>query len=172
PPAVPSLADRSCARAKRAPAADSPARHLTAKCCVPRHSRPESAGSEVAHQVKLDADHRPPLKRGVRFSRATLSRRLSVLRCNRRNQFDKLDQLILAIHLALRQLLPTAVTPAFVPMRPNAPLDPMVEFVEKRSDVSTLVIVTPSPQNRVQLIDQIFGFQGHATLGKLAHSIL
>src|SRR5207302_1588614 len=84
-----------------------------------------------------------------------------------RNQFDKLDQLILAIHLALRQLLPTAVTPAFVPMRPNAPLDPMVEFVEKRSDVSTLVIVTPSPQNRVQLIDQIFGFQGHATPGKL-----
>src|SRR5439155_3831799 len=49
---------------------------------------------------------------------------------------------------------------------------PMVEFVEKRSDVSTLVIVTPSPQNRVQLIDQIFGFQGHATPGKLAHSIL
>src|SRR5262249_4374649 len=49
------------------------------------------------------------------------------------------------IQLALRQLLPTAVTPAFVPMRPNASLDPMVEFVEERSDVSTFVIVTPPP---------------------------
>ena len=39
------------------------------------------AGSEVAHQGKLDADHRPPLKRGVRFSRATLSRKLPFLRC-------------------------------------------------------------------------------------------
>src|SRR5215467_12238452 len=86
---------------------------------------------------------------GVRFSRATLSRRRLALRCNRRNQFDKLDQLILAIHLALRQLSPTAVTPAFVPMRPDAPLDPMVEFVAERSDVSTFVIVTPPPHNRV-----------------------
>ena len=31
------------------------------------------------------AGHRPPLKRGVRFSRATLSRRRPFLGCNRRN---------------------------------------------------------------------------------------
>src|SRR5579864_9356097 len=97
----------------------------------------------------LGAGHRPPLKRGVRFSRATLSRRRPLLRGNRRNQFDKLDQLILAIHRALRQLSPTTVAPAFVPMRPDTPLDPVVEFVEERSDVSTFVIVSPSPQNRV-----------------------
>src|SRR5205809_6412859 len=120
----------------------------------------------------LSAGHRPPLKRGVRFSRATLSRRRLALRCNRRNQLDKLDQLILAIHLALRQLLPTAVAPAFVPMRPNAPLDPMVEFVEERSDVGTLGIVTPSPQDRVQLLDQIFGLQGYTPPGKLAQPIV
>ena len=74
--------------------------------------------------------------------------------------------------LALRQLLPTAVTPAFVPMRPNAPIDPMVEFVEERADVGTLVILTPSPQDRVQLLDQIFGLQGYTTPGKLAHPII
>jgi len=97
--------------------------------------------------VNLDADHRPPLKRGVRFSRATLSRRLPLLRCNRRNQLHQLHQPILAIQLAFRQLLPTAVAPAFVSLRPDASLDPMVEFVEERSDVGTLVIVPPSPQN-------------------------
>jgi hypothetical protein len=95
----------------------------------------------------LDADHRPPLKRGVRFSRATLSRRLSVLRCNRRNQLHQLHQPILAIQLAFRQLLPTAVAPTLIPMRPNPSLDPMVEFVEERSDVGTFVIVPPAPQN-------------------------
>jgi len=36
-----------------------------------------------------DASHRPPLKRGVRFSRATLSRIRPLLRCNRGNQFDQ-----------------------------------------------------------------------------------
>src|SRR5712691_7303372 len=83
------------------------------------------------------------------FSRATLSRRRSLLRCNRRNQFHQLDQPILAVQLALRQLLPTAVAPACVPMRPDAPLEPMVEFVAERSDVGTLVVVAPTPQDRV-----------------------
>jgi hypothetical protein len=78
----------------------------------------------------------------------------------------------LAIQLTLRELFPAAVAPAFVPMRPDTSLDPMVEFVEERSDVSTLVIVTPSPQYRVELLDQIVGFQGHATPGKLADPIL
>jgi len=48
-------------------------------------------------------------------------------------------------------------------MPPDTPLDPLVQFVEERSDVGTFVIVTPPPQNRVQLRDQILGFQGHAT---------
>src|SRR5712691_303269 len=95
------------------------------------------------------AGHRPPLKRGVRFSRATLSRRRPLLGCNRRNQFHQLDQPILAVHFGLRQLFPAAVAPAFVSMRPDTPLDPPVEFVEECSDMGTLVIVTPTPQNRV-----------------------
>src|SRR4029450_3203562 len=119
-----------------------------------------------------DAGHRPPLKRGVRFSRATLSRRRPLLRCNRRNQFDQLYQPILAVHFGLRQLFPAAVPPTFIPMRPNAPLDPTVEFVEERSDVGTLVVMTPTPQDRVQLLNQILGLQRHASPGKLTYPIL
>ena len=108
----------------------------------------------------------------MRFSRATLSRRRSFLRCNGRNQFHQLHQPILAIQLALRKLFPTTVAPAFVPMRPNAPLDPIVEFVEERSDVGTLVVVTPPPQDWVELLDQILGLERYTTPGKLAHPIL
>jgi hypothetical protein len=84
------------------------------------------------------AGHRPPLKRGVRFSRATLSRRRPFLRCNGRNQFYQLDQPILAVHFGLRQLFPAAVAPAFIPMRPDASRDPTVEVVEECSDVARL----------------------------------
>src|SRR5215472_10559295 len=111
------------------------------------------------------AGHRPPLKRGVRFSRATLSRRRLLLRCNGRNQFHQLHQPILAVHLALRKLFPAAVAPAFVPMRPNSSLDPTVEFVEERSDVGTLVIVSPPPQDWVELLDQILGLKRYSALG-------
>ena len=57
-------------------------------------------------------------------------------------------------------------------MRPNAPLDPVVEFVEERSDVGTFVVVSPSPQDWVELLDQVLGFQRYTTPGKLAHPIL
>ena len=57
-------------------------------------------------------------------------------------------------------------------MRPDASLDPTVEFVEERSDVGTLVIVTPPPQDRIELLDQILGLQRNAPPGKLAHPIL
>jgi hypothetical protein len=46
-----------------------------------------------------------------------------------------------AERIAFWQLLPAAVAPAVVPMRPDASLDPPIEFVEERSDVGTLVIV-------------------------------
>src|SRR3954452_996660 len=57
-------------------------------------------------------------------------------------------------------------------MRPDAPLDPTVELVEERSDVGTLVVMTPTPQDRVQLLDQILGLQWHASPGKLTYPIL
>jgi len=57
-------------------------------------------------------------------------------------------------------------------MRPNAPLDPIVEFVEERADVGTFVVVTPSPQDWVELLDQILGFERRTSAGKLAHPIL
>src|SRR5215472_8447207 len=114
---------------------------------------------------RLSAGHRPPHKRGVRISRATLSRRRMLLRCNGRNQLHQLYQPILAIQPALRELFPAAVAPAFVPMRPNPPLDPTVEFVEERSDVGTLVIVSPPPQDWVELLDQILGLERYRALG-------
>src|SRR5262249_48639737 len=72
---------------------------------------------------------------------------------------------ILAVQLALRELFPAAVAPAFVPMRPNPSLDPTVEFVEERSDVGTLVIVSPPPQDWVELLDQILGLKRYSALG-------
>src|ERR1700758_4988456 len=57
-------------------------------------------------------------------------------------------------------------------MRPNASLDPPVEFVEERSDVGTFVVVAPAPQNWGEVLDQILGFQRDASLGKLTHPIL
>src|SRR5712692_2968726 len=51
-------------------------------------------GSEVA---RLRAGHRPPLKLHVRFSRMQLSRRLTLPRCNRRDQLKQVDQPVLAV---------------------------------------------------------------------------
>src|SRR5215831_17198139 len=57
-------------------------------------------------------------------------------------------------------------------MRPNAPLDPIVKFVEERSDVGTFVVSVPSPQDGIELLDQILGFQRYSTPSKLAHPAL
>src|SRR6266536_5843674 len=63
-------------------------------------------GSEVA---RLRASHRPPLKLYVQFSRIQLSRRLTLPRCNRRDQLNQVDQPVLAIQLGFRQLSPATV---------------------------------------------------------------
>src|SRR6202011_2316563 len=74
--------------------------------------------------------------------------------------------------LRFGSLPPAAVAPAFVPMRPDAPLDPIVEFVEERSDVGPFVIVSPPPQDWVELLNQILGLERYPTPGKLAYPIL
>jgi hypothetical protein len=48
----------------------------------------------------------------------------------------------------------------------------MVELVEERSDVGTFVVVTPPPQDWVELLHQILGRERYTTPGKLAHPIL
>jgi hypothetical protein len=57
-------------------------------------------------------------------------------------------------------------------MRPDTSSDPTVELVEEFSNVGAFVILAPTPQNRIQLGNQLAGVQGHAPLGPLPHLIL
>ena len=56
-------------------------------------------------------------------------------------------------------------------MRPNAPHNPAVESVEKCSDVGFLVVLAPSPQDRIKFLNQLLGLERYAPLGKLAYPI-
>src|SRR5690349_9886837 len=44
-------------------------------------------------------------------------------------------------------------------MRPDAPHDPAIEFVEERSDMGALVILAPPPQCWIQFLNQFLGLQ-------------
>src|SRR5262245_7138109 len=57
-------------------------------------------------------------------------------------------------------------------MRPDPSYDPAVQPVEEFSDVSPFVIVTPTPQNRIQFFDQLLGREWDASLGKRTYLIL
>src|SRR6266446_4765149 len=127
-----------------------------------------AVGSEVA---RLRAGHRPPLKLYVQFSRIQLSRRLTLPRCNRRDQLNQVHQPVLAVQLGFRQLSPATVSPSLESMRPNAPHNPAVEPVEELSDVGSLVVMAPSPQHRVQFLNQLFGLERHTSTGKRAYLI-
>src|SRR6202521_237146 len=50
-------------------------------------------------------------------------------------------------------------------MRPNAPRDPAIEPVEELSNVGSLVVMTPSPQHRIQFLNQLLGLERHASPG-------
>jgi hypothetical protein len=69
-----------------------------------------------------------------------------------------------------RQHLPAAVLPTAEAMRPDSVHNPTVESVEEHSDVGSLVVLAPPPQDRVQF--RSLGRQRYASLGKLAHLIL
>src|SRR5712671_2075429 len=56
-------------------------------------------------------------------------------------------------------------------MRPNASHYPAVEPVEELSDVGSLVVMSPSPQHRIQFLDQLLGLERHASAGKRTHLI-
>src|SRR5205809_3670337 len=127
-----------------------------------------NVGSEVA---RLRAGRRPPLKLYVQFSRIQLSRRLTLPRCNRRDQLNQVHQPVLAVQLGFRQLSPATVPPPLESLRPNAPHYPAVEPVEELSDVGSLVVMAPSPQHRIQFLNQLLGLERHASPGKRAHLI-
>src|SRR5229473_103172 len=125
-------------------------------------------GSEVA---RLHASHRPPLKLYVQFSRIQLSRRLTLPRCNRRDQLNQVHQPVLAVQLCFRQLSPATVPPLLESMRPNAPHNPAVEPVEELSDVGSLVVMSPSPQHGIQFLNQLLGLERHTSAGERAYLI-
>ena len=127
-----------------------------------------AVGSEVA---RLRAGHRPPLKRYVQFSRIPLSRRLTLPRCNRRNQLNQVHQPVLAVQLGFGQLSPATVPPSLESMRSNASHNPAVEPVEELSDVGSLVMMSPAPQHRIQFLNQLRGPERHASAGKPTYLI-
>jgi hypothetical protein len=61
---------------------------------------------------------------------------------------------------------PATVPPSLEPMRPNTPHDPTVELVEESSDVGSLVVMSPSPQDGIQLLNQLLGPNWHTPPGK------
>src|SRR4029077_558864 len=92
-------------------------------------------------------------------------------RCNRRNQLKQVHQPVLAVQLGFRQLSPATVPPSLESVRPNAPHNPAVEPVEERSDVGSLVVMTPPTQHRVEFLNQLLGLKRYASPGKRAHLI-
>jgi len=52
-------------------------------------------------------------------------------------------------------------------MRPNPSHDPTIQTVEEPSDLGPRVIRAPPPQEWVEFLDQLLGFQGHVALGSL-----
>src|ERR1700687_4085070 len=103
------------------------------------------------------ADLRPPHKLDVQFSRIQLSRRRCPLSGDGRYQPNKVDQPELAIERAARQRFPAAAPPLAEPMRPDAPHQPAVKSVEELSDVSPLVVVSPTAHDGVDLFYQLRG---------------
>src|SRR6266446_191075 len=80
------------------------------------------------------------------------------VRTERGYQRDEVHQAKLGIQLRLGQLDPTPGPPPAETVRPNAPHDPAVEFVEERSNVGSFVILGPTPQGRIQPHTQPFQY--------------
>jgi hypothetical protein len=67
--------------------------------------------------------------------------------------------LVLAVQLGRGQLFPAWVAPTSVPMRLDSPPDPTVEPLEEFADLGAFVILAPTPQERIQLRNQLLGPQ-------------
>jgi hypothetical protein len=62
--------------------------------------------------------------------------------CERRNEIEQANKLVLAVELGRGQPFPALITPAPIPMRPDASPDPAVESLEELADVGAFVILT------------------------------
>ena len=74
-----------------------------------------------------------------------------------RNQCNQFHQPEIPVQPTLRKPLPARITPAPESMRPQAPHDPSVKWVEKSAHMGLAEIQTPPSDNRVDLLDQLPG---------------
>jgi hypothetical protein len=56
-------------------------------------------------------------------------------------------------------------------MRPNSTEDPSIETVKELPDVGSFVILAPTPQWRIQSLNQLLGFQRYCPFGSLPYLI-
>ena len=89
-----------------------------------------------------------------------------------RNQGDQAYKPVLANELALRQPFPASVAPSLVTMRPETPHDPAVKLVEELADVGLAVILAPTSNDRVDLVDQLLRTDRSLAPGTLADLVL
>jgi len=80
------------------------------------------------------------------------------------------------LHLFAERMLPhrrehAIFWPTPTSMSADAPHDPAVESVKKLSDVGSLVVMSPTPQYRIQCLNQLPGPQRYAPSGKRADLI-
>ena len=84
---------------------------------------------------------------------------------------NKVDEPVLTVQLGFRKLSPTPVTPSLASVRPDTMYDPAVESAEELSDVGALVVISPSPNYRVEVRDQFQSTQWHAPPSSLTHLV-
>ena len=85
-----------------------------------------------------------------------------------RNQCDQAYKSVFVDQLARRELFPTHVAPALATMRPNSPHDPAVKLVEELADVGLAVVLAPTSDDRVDLVDQLLRTDRSLAPGTLA----
>jgi hypothetical protein len=100
-----------------------------------------------------------------------LSRRLSDAKTQEKELNRSTEQACNRRKAQPRQLFPTGIAPAPVPMRPDASPDPTVETLKELADLGAFVIPAPAAQKRIKFRDQLRGVQRYHPLGSLPYLI-
>jgi len=101
-----------------------------------------------------------------------LSRRLSDARMQEKELNRSAEQLILAVELGRWQPFPARITPAPVPMRPDASPDPAVETLEEACGCGAFVITRPNPAGvDLSLAIKFLGSSGVGPFGAFPYLI-
>src|SRR3954471_16741821 len=84
---------------------------------------------------------------------------------------NKVDKPVVPVQRSIGQQSPAEIAPSLESMRPDPSHNPTVQSVEEFSDVSLLVVVAPTTQDRIQSLNQFLGFKRHASPGERAYPI-